>query len=72
MGFNTVLVLDELEVPPLQETWRIYQEYVVNEKKTEDRDVLYPNGIVSLVESNLPTPIYLAVAGSMLNYFGGV
>jgi hypothetical protein len=41
-------------------------------KKTEDRDVLYPNGIVSLVESNLPTPIYLAVAGSMLNYFGGV
>ena len=33
MGFNTVLVLDELEVPPLQETSRIYQEYVVNEKK---------------------------------------
>jgi hypothetical protein len=41
-------------------------------KKTEDRDVLYPHGIVRLVESNLPTPIYLAVAGSMLNYFGGV
>ena len=32
-SFNTVLVLDDLEVPPLQETSHIYQEYVVNGKK---------------------------------------